>query len=422
MSLFDKVNQFYDGISSKKKGGIAIHHHLHHQDGLAEHVFCSKLSHKEVSLIKRYAHETILPEGKSCFSEENGHDKIYLILEGKILVRNKNGDTLAKPEIYGHGDIVNGLALAEDSPPVVSAVAVTPTHLIVIDPTDIKKNASLAEIRSKLLATLSGHIHKRLHHTEAVFEHTNKLAVKSLEAQLETSKMRVESGKFVLRLIIFMSIYTLSLKWLGDFGSDPITLSIISISMLFIIAIYTLSSMLSSKAHTMKEFGFSIDRWPKMLLETILVTTILCIVPTYYKIYMINSIDYLSTLPLYQWTTGIEDWKITDPETFIFMIAYIIFSPVQEFVVRGGVQTSLYDFFGGGIIKRAASSIIVSNLLFMTFHSHLSFMFALATIMPGIIWGILFYRHRSLIGVSISHIVTGVYTLFILDFHQIMIV
>ncbi|HGC5656427.1 hypothetical protein SFB48_01050 [Legionella pneumophila] len=46
-------------------------------------------------------------------------------------------------------------------------------------------------------------------------------------------------------------------------------------------------------------------------------------------------------------------------------------------------------------------------------HTHLGLTFASLTFIAGLFWGWLFHRQKSLLGVSVSHVILGVWSLFI---------
>ncbi|WP_407647515.1 CPBP family glutamic-type intramembrane protease [Coxiella endosymbiont of Ornithodoros maritimus] len=66
------------------------------------------------------------------------------------------------------------------------------------------------------------------------------------------------------------------------------------------------------------------------------------------------------------------------------LIGYIIFTPIQECIARGSLQSSFYHFLTGSIQKRLWYAIIVSNFLFSLTHLHLAYTFAYAVLLRGI--------------------------------------
>jgi membrane protease YdiL (CAAX protease family) len=59
-------------------------------------------------------------------------------------------------------------------------------------------------------------------------------------------------------------------------------------------------------------------------------------------------------------------------------------------------------------------AIVVCALLFGISHLHISYLFALAALVPGLFWGWLFSRRPNLVGVWLSHVCVGTYVFFIL--------
>ena len=102
----------------------------------------------------------------------------------------------------------------------------------------------------------------------------------------------------------------------------------------------------------------------------------------------------------------------------IFIIAYIILCPIQEFITRGVLQGSLLKSLKGKY--RISFSLILSNILFSIAHQHLGLIIAFLMFFPGLFWGWLFQRHQSLIGVSLSHIAIGLWVTVILSLQNLV--
>jgi membrane protease YdiL (CAAX protease family) len=90
---------------------------------------------------------------------------------------------------------------------------------------------------------------------------------------------------------------------------------------------------------------------------------------------------------------------------------YLVSAFFQEFIIRGVFQSSLERFLVGKY--RVYLAIIISNVMFMGYHQPLSWVFPLLVVIPGLFWGWLYFRHRTLIGVCISHLILGVWAFFI---------
>jgi membrane protease YdiL (CAAX protease family) len=105
---------------------------------------------------------------------------------------------------------------------------------------------------------------------------------------------------------------------------------------------------------------------------------------------------------------------------FLFMFFYVLLCPVQEFLVRGFIQTSMQALMDGhsgwGLVK----VILLSNLVFASMHAHISFFFEISAFIPGLFWGWLYARQKTLVGVSVSHILIGVWAVFIVGFQNMI--
>lgn len=98
----------------------------------------------------------------------------------------------------------------------------------------------------------------------------------------------------------------------------------------------------------------------------------------------------------------------------ISMGIYALFVPVQEIIARCGLQSLIRESLYGSDRYRTGTAIFVSNLIFAAAHVHLNVGIAVATFFGGVFWGWLFHRRRSIVGVSVSHIMIGGAALFAL--------
>ncbi len=107
-------------------------------------------------------------------------------------------------------------------------------------------------------------------------------------------------------------------------------------------------------------------------------------------------------------------WYGTIPIYAFHVSFYIISSIIQEFVARGCMQTLFQRFFEGKYAPMI--SILLANLMFSMLHLYVSLEAALLVFVPGLFWGWLYQRHHSLPGVSVSHILIGVWAMHIVIF------
>ena len=76
------------------------------------------------------------------------------------------------------------------------------------------------------------------------------------------------------------------------------------------------------------------------------------------------------------------------------------------------MQSSFHEFLSGP--RSGFWAVLLSTLMFTQIHLHLTPGYAIAVFFPSLFWGALYARHRTLVGVSVSHILIGVYVAFFL--------
>ncbi|WP_230306266.1 CPBP family intramembrane glutamic endopeptidase, partial [Legionella pneumophila] len=133
-----------------------------------------------------------------------------------------------------------------------------------------------------------------------------------------------------------------------------------------------------------------------------------------YRIHVIIGIDHLDNTPIFSGTKRFLVNNEVDWEYYFAMIfLYSLFAPIQELMARSALQSTFFHFLPGGKLFRQWNGIFLSNLIFATMHTHLGLTFASLTFIAGLFWGWLFHRQKSLLGVSVSHVILGVWSLFI---------
>lgn len=86
---------------------------------------------------------------------------------------------------------------------------------------------------------------------------------------------------------------------------------------------------------------------------------------------------------------------------------YIIVAPLQEFLGRGVVQGTLQRIVPGK--NGGLMAIVLTSFVFGTLHLYISAPFALASIAGSFLWGWLYLRHNTIVGISISHLFIGLW-------------
>jgi len=87
------------------------------------------------------------------------------------------------------------------------------------------------------------------------------------------------------------------------------------------------------------------------------------------------------------------------------LLVYVPVVVMQEFLAKGVIQTIIEHVLAGRHAK--FWSIVTAAALFGLVHIELSVEIAIASFLFGLYWGVLYVKSRTLVGVSISHLVIG---------------
>lgn len=121
--------------------------------------------------------EKKLEAGEVLFDEGDKGDVMYLIREGKIKITKGKGEDEKVLAILKEGDFFGEMAIIDGSPRSASAIAVTPTSLLVIDKETFKSKLKENPLIEYTLETLT----RRLRTTD---EQIKLLTIKSEERRI----------------------------------------------------------------------------------------------------------------------------------------------------------------------------------------------------------------------------------------------
>lgn len=343
--------------------------------------------------------------GEVICQEGEKPSNFFIILKGSVNVskKDKKNREHILDELHA-GELIGETALVDDHDRPVSYLAKEPVILLVFKIEDIEKNTDL---HNKLILALSKRFAQRLRKFKySTFE--------SMQHRLDEYYKRASLGIFLVGAIYITDIYILSLFFINELKKKLDTTTYISITILAVIVgviIYNIKKY----NYPLTMFGLTTKNWKKDLIESIYFSVIFIVIFTLAKWILIHTFYRYHNLSLFDIRSAFEDEALFNwPDYFIGLIAYILFVPFQEFIVRGTLQGTFYQFLAGTEKQRTWTAILVSNFLFAVVHLH-----ADPPILPflaftiGIFWGYLYSRQSSLIGVTVSHIIVGVWVIFI---------
>ena len=351
--------------------------------------------------------------GATIIQEGDDTRHLYIILEGEVGVFKT---AVAAPEVdtppgaaaseYQIGVLRVGEVVGEMS--FIDAVytrsasirALSPTHLLSISHEAFE---TIAQTHLQTAYTLLLNL-ARL--TSRHLQRASDTAVAALQSDLDQANTRAAMGRFMSYVVILLFAYNLTLGVTIPLSKTSYYANLISFATVAIFGLM-LGVMVRQSGYSLRTYGMTLYGWRRSVREALWLTLGLIGLLTLAKWIWIQQLSSEVDIPLFG-----PYQPQTVPEIAFTFGMYTLLAPVQEFISRGVMQTSFAHFYTGK--HKTLLAILVSNSLFCAAHVHLSAGFAALVFAPGLLWGYLYARHGTLIGVSLSHILVGLYAVFIL--------
>ena len=339
--------------------------------------------------IRRYdQQERIYADGEPA-------DSIAIIIQGTVEVRKVGFNHTVRLASMSRGAAVGESALTEARQRNADVYAIEPTQLLVIKLDGATDRSWLGAVALEMVDALS---HRN--------RHTSERAVDAVARRQQEEIRRAEIARFLTLLIMGMCAYTVSLGIISTFVEQPIINSLITNVCLLFIVIASVR-LIRTSAYPVSFFGLRINReWPREITEALALTFVMGVGATVLKWLLVSGPTPFSGQPVLSAEPGAAT---------LLTVIYVAVCPIQELIARGVLQGTAFELFRGQRFA-ATQSIVLSNAMFAATHAHVSVSLALTSFSAGILWGVLYHRQRSLLGVSICHALVGVYGLEFLGF------
>lgn len=352
--------------------------------------------------------QTLMEEGL-----DSGTD-LYLILQGNLEVIRK-ADTrpsIDKREFPQHfviaqlnaGDSIGELSFIKGERRSASVRSLTESVLLGLSPIDLLKlEGQHPGISSRMMKNMVGYVGDRL-------KRTSDNEVRALKLELQSSIEKSKSNLFFSYVICLLCVYNVTLKITANYSTDANRTSIVS-AMIAVVFGVVLYFMTKQSKLPLRNYGITFKGWKPALKESLGWSAIIIVALVIAKWTLVRTVVKYQDLPVF-------DFDINRQYLMFNFFLYGLHCPIQEFVARGVLQSSLSRFFTGkNVILRA---ILVSNALFSATHIHVMGGFlAFIVFVPGLFWGWLYSKHSNLVGVSISHLLVGWTALFFLNLESL---
>ncbi|MCF6765497.1 hypothetical protein L3V82_06900 [Thiotrichales bacterium 19S3-7] len=227
---------------------------------------------------------------------------------------------------------------------------------------------------------------------------------------------RIALGIACIYFILTLSCYSIVAEFLKIYhkiNSHTIFTTIIGLIILAIIYLIMIKQM----KIPLYNCGFNLKNWKSYTVYSIIVSIIFCLFMTLIKYLFILNYQLPDHPSVFEFGVLVKEGLDYHKDPYIillYILGYSVFVPIQSFIANGALQSVMIDF----IKSKYASiiSIFSSAIFFAAIHTQLDIIYAIAMFLPGFLWAYIYAKQRSLLGVSISHIIVGNYAFFVLGF------
>ncbi|MBX3708893.1 MAG: cyclic nucleotide-binding domain-containing protein [Gammaproteobacteria bacterium] len=384
------------------------------------------LSEQQLKVIADESREIKVEKEEVILHENEVSDDIFIIVQGEAAIIKSDPTTGLSHQIgtLYPGDIIGEISLIDDAPRSASVRITKPSTLIMLSIKKLRAHAKEEYSFSKTLSDRNKNDNGELP-TYAVMVHnvakqlskrlrmTNETVVEALRNELMQVKAREAMGRFIITIVVILSLYVIVLNAIETYRPTITSTAFISIPLLILFAIPSFIAMKLS-GYPMELYGFTIKGWRWSVIESLAYTFIMLGIVVLYKLVLLHYNSRFSGRHLFDFTLNLGPGR-DKPISFLYgtliICLYLLFVPMQELLARGALQSSFQVLLIGRY--KTLWAILLSNLLFSVLHTHVSFGFGLIVYIPGLFWGWLYARQKTLIGPTISHLIVGAWAVFI---------
>lgn len=351
---------------------------------------------EEWKILKASMERVSAEKGEILFEEGSDENALYYLEKGNLSVM-KGGHLVAHLKSGNWVGEIAALQQGKKRSASVRAKEISVLWRVSMD--DLKKATQKdPNIFIKVLSNLSASMASKL-------SSTTEAKVIAIQRQLDLAKIRIFMGQFFCYVLFALTAFFYATKIITLLQFQPKVTTASSIPLLLLLSSFLLI-FIKKSGYPLATFGLTWKNWKRSTLESVLYTIplgafLVLIKWSLYSILPVYKDSPLFHFPaLLQKQLGVTQW-------LLITVGYALFVPVQALLVNGCLQGPLARLFVGS--NKTLLSIVLSNLIFSMLHLQLSLEMAIGSFFVGCFWGFLYARHHTLVGISISHIIVGIF-------------
>lgn len=359
---------------------------------------------EELEILSEFIQVLSVPDGTNLWSQKKDTEYLYMVKSGVLGVESSNQEmglaVFKQFDIFGEG---SHLLKSKRKGAIVAKNDAT---VLEIDLEAIQASKKAEVLYGKILHYVAKNLKTSL-------ENVHLLLNQSIQENLEVSHAHNQIGIVIVHIFISMAAwFTIGdfVKSLGFYDYEKL-ISRIFAPLMFLLFASSVVFIIRKSPYSLGFYGFTLEKFWKYASEGVF-----CSIPILLFLIALKWIA-IHYVPIFQ------DYPLFTSFENIYLLLfwgglYAIFTPIQEAIVRGVIQSCFRNFFKGRY--KSFFAILVANLIFQLMHSMRGPFLSLGSFFLGLFWGILFEKQKSIVGVSVSHFLIGYVGFFILGFDHMV--
>jgi len=361
------------------------------EDFFAETDLTSDLDDEERAVVATAAERMDCEDGDVILEEGETSPALFFIERGAVEVLKEDEEEEHRFAIatLEAGDFFGEMSFVDDEPASATIRADGGTRIWRVSKEQLYDQGHTGRtVYYHLVSNVTHTISERL-------RATNTSLTQSLREKLEAERLRNQFGHFFIMVIMIFGVLSIGTALLSGQMSPVEEVAGSWAYMLTFLGpvVYYFNQ---SRDIALSDFGFTLDRWPQQVSEGVTAAALLTFVMIPVKAQFYAGSDALFSFRTMQSYSTLLFW--------VFFVLYLPHSFLQEFLARGLIQGALHRFMAE---SPDWVPVVVAAFLFGIGHVHYSYGFAGVTFVTSLLFGTLYMRHRSLVGVTIMHYLAG---------------
>lgn len=407
------MNQASSGILPFVKRLTNYFFYTKNKETIPEHLLANLLfqglTQQQIRDVANIAEYLEFDSQQVIFSENDAANYFYIIQEGEVkLSKNDDAEKPYNIFILGKGQVVGEESLFTDAQHKFSAVCQTSIKVWRIHANFVREDDQQNPLDSTIVKNLVRNLNRLL---GARLESNNDLLIKTLREKIVLEELQVTLSKFMVHILLAFSLYIFLFGTVLQFARTNSSLAITSAFIIILLTIITLFYIKESKL-PLQIYGITLNNWKFAVIDSLIFSLPIIISIIVIRLFMLKFIIFDQDLPFFSlaYIANLHHEDISSKVSIFYVLSlysiYLLLVPFQELIARGCLQNVFENLLEGRY--RTFKAILLSNLMFAAVHAHLSLWLPALVFISGMYWGWMYTRHRTLIGVCLSHIVIGV--------------